>query len=232
VPKCAAYLELKCLLSLIQTPNSPVEIMSEIVNFFSTSTSRHFLSLGSDRSWPFILAISLLSVSMALVSIASVPGAIGWFGIGLAELMLVIAVIDWRHFIIPDRLNAAAFVLGLAHAWFQNPEDIVVTLASALARGAVLAAAFWALRLSYDRLRGREGLGFGDVKLAGVAGVWLGWLMLPLAVELAAVSALAFYGLRQVFSREPMSATSRLPFGGFLAIAIWLTWILENASAS
>lgn len=198
------------------------------MDFFSTSASRHLLSV--DRSWPIILMIGLGSVAMALVSIASVPGTIGWLGIGLAELMLAIAVIDWRHFIIPDRLNAAAFVLGLAHAWLQNPEDILVTLTSALARGAVLAIAFWALRVTYERIRGREGLGFGDVKLAGVAGVWLGWLMLPLAVELAAVSALGFYGLRQALVRKPMSATSRLPFGGFLAIAIWLTWILENTS--
>lgn len=200
------------------------------MNIFSTSTPRHLLS--PDRSWPIILVIGLCSVAMALISVATAPGVIGWLGIGLAELMLAIAVIDWRYFVIPDRLNAAALVLGLAHAWFQNPEDIVVTLASALARGAVLAAAFWVLRVSYERIRGREGLGFGDVKLAGVAGVWLGWLMLPLAIELAAVSALAFYGLRQVLVREPMSATSRLPFGAFLAIAIWLTWVLENAGAS
>jgi leader peptidase (prepilin peptidase)/N-methyltransferase len=202
------------------------------VSFFSTSTSRQLSSLVFDRSWPFILVVSLCSVTMALVSIASVPGAIGWFGIGLAELMLAIAVIDWRHFVIPDRVNAAAFVLGLAHACFQNQEDVFVALASALTRGAVLAAVFWVLRVSYECLRDREGLGFGDVKLAGVAGVWLGWLMLPVAVELAAVSALAFYGLRQALLREPLSPTSRLPFGGFLAIAIWLSWILENASAS
>ena len=198
------------------------------MSFFSTGTSRYVLRLGPERSWPFTLVIGLLSLTMALLSIVSVPGVVGWLGIGLAELMLAIAVVDWRHFVIPDRLNAAAFLLGLAHAWFQSQEDIIVALASALTRGAVLAAAFWVLRVSYECLRDREGLGFGDVKLAGVAGVWLGWLMLPVAVELAAVSALAFYGLRQALLREPLSPTGRLPFGGFLAIAIWLSWIFEN----
>jgi len=157
-----------------------------------------------------------------------VPGSIGWLGVGLAELMLAIAIIDWRHFIIPDRLNAAAFVLGLVHACWQEPQDPVVALATALARGAVLALAFWALRICYQRMRGREGLGFGDVKLAGVAGVWLGWPMLPLVVELAAVAALIFYGVRQAIQKEPLSATNRLPFGVFLAIAVWLSWIFEN----
>jgi leader peptidase (prepilin peptidase) / N-methyltransferase len=196
----------------------------------STKKSRSLLNFGLDPSWPFIVTIGLLAVIMALISLASVPGRIGWFGVGLAELMLAIAVIDWRHFIIPDRLNAAAFALGLVLMWWQDPQDPLGALATALARGAVLAAAFWALRFCYQRIRGREGLGLGDVKLAGVAGVWLGWPMLPLVVELAAVAALTFYGLRQVIQRESWSATSRLPFGVFLAIALWLTWLFENAN--
>jgi len=196
----------------------------------STKKSRSLLNFGLDPSWPSILTIGLLAVMMALVSLVSVPGSIGWFGVGLAELMLAIAIIDWRHFIIPDRLNAAAFVLGLVHAWWQDPHDPLVALATALVRGAILAAAFWALRFCYQRIRGREGLGLGDVKLAGVAGVWLGWSMLPLAVELAAVSALAFYGFHRWIQKESWSATSRLPFGVFLAIAVWLTWMFENTT--
>jgi leader peptidase (prepilin peptidase)/N-methyltransferase len=203
------------------------------VLFLSTKKSRSLLNFGLHRSWPAIVAIGLLAVMMALISLASVPGRIGWFGVGLAELMLAIAVIDWRHFIIPDRLNAAAFALGLVLVWWQDPQDPqdpFVALATALARGAVLAAVFWALRFCYQRIRGREGLGLGDVKLAGVAGVWLGWPMLPLVVELAAVAALIFYGLHQLIQKEAWSATSRLPFGVFLAIALWLTWLFENAS--
>jgi leader peptidase (prepilin peptidase)/N-methyltransferase len=125
-------------------------------------------------------------------------------------------------------LNATSFALGLVQVWWQDPQDQLVALATAVARGAVLAAAFWALRFCYERIRGREGLGFGDVKLAGVAGVWLDWSMLPLAVELAAVSALAFYGVRQVILKEPLSGSSRIPFGVFLAIALWVTWIVEQ----
>jgi len=200
------------------------------VHFSSAKKSRLLLNSRLDPSWPFMLAIGLLAVMMALVSLASVPESVRWFGVGLAELMLAIAIIDWRHFIIPNRLNATAFLLGLVHAWWQDPQDPLVALATALARGAVLAAAFWALRFCYERIRGREGLGFGDVKLAAVAGVWLGWSMLPLAVELAAVSALAFYGLRQVIQREPWSVSSRIPFGMFLAIAVWLTWMFENTT--
>jgi leader peptidase (prepilin peptidase)/N-methyltransferase len=81
----------------------------------------------------------------------------------------------------------------------------------------------------YSRLRQRQGIGFGDVKLASVAGVWLGWAMLPIAFEIAALVALASYALRQRILRRAIRSTSRLPFGLFLAPAIWLCWLLEAA---
>ena len=95
-------------------------------------------------------------------------------------------------------------------------------------RGAALALVFLALRNGYARMRGRQGLGLGDVKLAGVAGAWLDWLVMPIAIELAAFAALTGYMLRHVLFRRPISATDRLPFGFFFAPAIWLSWVLET----
>ena len=46
--------------------------------------------------------------------------------------------------------------------------------------------AFFAFRAGYRRFRGIEGIGLGDVKLAAVAGVWLDWVDLPVAVDIAA----------------------------------------------
>ena len=67
----------------------------------------------------------------------------------------------------------------------------VEALADAALRGAVLAFAFLSLLILYRRLRGRDGIGLGDVKLAGVAGVWLDWWVLPGVIEIAALAALA-----------------------------------------
>ena len=55
---------------------------------------------------------------------------------------------------------------------------------------------------------------------------------MPLAVEIAALSALAAYAVRYACSAAAACAagcapTSRLPFGLFLAPAIWLGWLLE-----
>ena len=59
-----------------------------------------------------------------------------------------------------------------------------------------MAIAFFSLRILYRRIRGHDGIGLGDVKLAGVAGVWLDWWVLPVAIEIAALAALAAYAMR------------------------------------
>src|SRR5262249_35261967 len=146
---------------------------------------------------------------------------------GLALLMIAIAAADARWFIIPDELSAAALLLGLAHAAWLTADTMAVALGVAVLRGVLLALAFWTLRFVYRRLRGREGIGLGDVKLAGVAGVWLDWPTMPVAVEIAALAALAVCATRYLQGARSLDATTRLPFGLFFAPAIWLAWLLE-----
>ena len=105
--------------------------------------------------------------------------------------MLAIAVSDYGAFLIPDRLSAAAFVVGLAHAAAADPFAPLESVWIALARGVIVAGALYLFRFAYFRLRGREGIGLGDVKLAGVAGVWLDLPMVAAAIEIAALAALA-----------------------------------------
>ncbi len=141
--------------------------------------------------------------------------------------MLAVALVDARRFIIPNELTAAALGLGFVHAALQEPEGILQALALAALRGVVLALLFLALRELYWRLRGRDGLGLGDVKFAAVAGVWLDWPAMPVAIEIAALAALALYVLGHVLGRRRIQATTRLPFGLFLAPAVWLAWLFQ-----
>jgi leader peptidase (prepilin peptidase) / N-methyltransferase len=184
----------------------------------SSSDSRragiiHFFGLG------------LLAVTIAGVSISAAQGWPGILGAGLGLLMAAIAVVDGRHFIIPNSLSIATLALGLINAAMA---DGWTGVALALQRGAVLALAFLGLRAGYQWFRGRTGIGLGDVKLAGAGGVWLGWMMLPLAVEIAALAALAVSAVRWLAGR-PVRRSTRVPFGMFFAPAIWLAWFIEAA---
>ena len=84
---------------------------------------------------------------------------------------------------------------------------------------------FFAFRAGYRTLRGVEGMGLGDVKLAAVAGVWLDWAFLPIVVEIAALSALAA-ALCARCPGDGFDPKARLPFGAFFAPAIWICWLL------
>jgi leader peptidase (prepilin peptidase) / N-methyltransferase len=172
--------------------------------------------------------IVIAAIATAAASMIVVPGARGVAGAGLACLMIAIAAVDARRFIIPDELTAAALALGLVHAAIGRPDGIGGALAIATLRGGIMAAAFFGLWALYRRLRGREGIGLGDVKLAGVAGAWLDWPTIPIAVEIAALAALAVCLVRWLAFGRTISATTRLPFGLFLAPAIWIAWLGET----
>ena len=77
--------------------------------------------------------------------------------------------------------------------------------------------------MGYARLRGREGLGLGDVKLAAAIGAWLPLDAIPLCFALAANAALALVLFAPLRGR-PLEATARLPFGAFLCPALWLVF--------
>jgi leader peptidase (prepilin peptidase)/N-methyltransferase len=173
------------------------------------------------------LALAAAAAAVLVASFAASPGLRGALGAALGGLMLAVARSDARRFVVPDALTAPAFALGLLDAsladggGFQAP-------ALAAATAALAAAALLAVELVYRRLRGRAGLGLGDVKLAGVAGAWLGVALTPAAIELAALAALAAYLMRQARKRRALNRAARLPFATFFAPAIWLAWLFAT----
>jgi|SRR5579871_1775256 len=169
-----------------------------------------------------------LVVAAAIASVVAAPDASGLLGATLALTMGAIALHDARRFIIPNVLNAAAFVLGLAHAVVLDPGAAGEQIVLALARAAIAAGLFLAIKLGYRWLRGREGLGMGDVKLAGVAGAWLDWFAILVAVELAVLTALGSHLVRQWMRKRPLRAAGALPFGLYLAPAIWAAWLVQT----
>jgi leader peptidase (prepilin peptidase)/N-methyltransferase len=154
------------------------------------------------------------------------PGADGLFGAFLGLLMLAIAVVDSRRYIIPNELTAAAFALALLRA--VGPDADWLGVIWAALRAAAIALPLLALMLGYRRWRGRDGLGLGDIKLAAVAGAWLGWATIFAVIELATLSALGAYFVNARLRKRPLKATEFLPFGLFLAPAIWLGWLIET----
>jgi len=171
-------------------------------------------------------AIAAMAIVACVVSLIAAPGWPGWFGAALALIAIAIAVIDARYFIIPNELSAACFALALAYAAATEPQPLQGVFFAVL-RGAVLGLLFLVLREGYRRLRGRDGLGLGDVKLAGCAGAWLSWSAMPIAIEIAALAAIAVIAVRHYSGGRPLDAALKFPFGLFLAPSIWFGWVID-----
>jgi len=167
----------------------------------------------------------------AAASVVAAPGWQGVLGGGLAVTMVAIAAVDAREFIIPDGLVLAGVLLGLTDAALADPQQPAAAMAQAALRALVLAVIFFLFRAAYRRWRGREGIGLGDVKLAAVGGAWLGWGAAGLAIDIAALSALAAVLIGACRGRR-ITGTMRIPFGLFFAPAIWIAWLLAEITFS
>ena len=133
---------------------------------------------------------------------------------GLFSLLLVITVIDWRTFTIPNGLNLAILILGIVRLTtdFSNWSLYLIGMVS-------VSLVFLLLHI----LTGGNGLGMGDVKLVGAAGLLIGWPKMLLAVLLGSVSGAIIHSLRM-----KRGADRKLAFGPYLAAGIWLSALVGN----
>lgn len=144
------------------------------------------------------------------------PGVEGWLWALFGWLLIPLAVLDARHFWLPDRLSGLLAVTGLLFAGPMLGTTMIDRWIGALVGGLTLAALGWA----YGRLRGREGMGGGDPKLVAAIGAWIGWQALPLMLLVASLAGIASALVRQHKGNPPL-AHMRVPFGLFASAAAW-----------
>jgi leader peptidase (prepilin peptidase)/N-methyltransferase len=163
--------------------------------------------------------IELASVSIGVASAFALPGEHAIAAALLGWWLLLLGLLDAEHYWLPDRLTYPLTGLGLgAAAYFGTPS--LADAAIGAGAGFIL---FAAVATAYKRLRKRDGLGGGDWKLFAAGGAWLGWRLLPQLLLLAALAGLA--AALMLHWRKPGFLAQRLPFGVFLAPAIWLLYV-------
>jgi prepilin signal peptidase PulO-like enzyme (type II secretory pathway) len=142
----------------------------------------------------------------------------------LLALLAAASFVDYRQMIIPDWVNAALLLLGCANAFSRGTP----TPQQALVGAVVGSLAFLLVKWSYRQLRGKDGLGWGDIKFMAGAGSLTGPLLLPWLVLFASLS-----GLGYVLLNKPLKQNSRLPFAPHLAIGLLACWglMLTNVFA-
>jgi leader peptidase (prepilin peptidase)/N-methyltransferase len=151
-----------------------------------------------------------------------------------SAIMIVLVFTDLRERILPDVVNFTGFAFGLVFSLFVTPTDgsalwianhifqfpppqPVLSLVDALLGAALGSGLLWLVSEAYFRLRGREGMGLGDVKMMLMAGAFLGSKRTLLTIFggslLGSVLGLAFLLVRR------KQSDYELPFGTFLGMA-------------
>nr|WP_218036492.1 A24 family peptidase [Sphingobium sp. EM0848] len=149
------------------------------------------------------------------------PGGIGWALLGW--LLLTLAVLDKRHFWLPDALTLPLAFLGFTIGLWTTDAGLADRVIGAVTGYlALMAVAF-----GYRWMRAREGLGLGDAKLLGALGAWFGWQALPFILLLAASLGLLAILAAMAVGRTVDGAT-RVPLGTFLAVAAVPGWWLST----
>jgi leader peptidase (prepilin peptidase) / N-methyltransferase len=171
-------------------------------------------------NWMLIL---IGTAAVAAVSLGSLPWPLAMTSTALGALMIAGADIDARTYILPDVITFSALACGLLAAPALEPLGPGSAFLTAVARAVASAAALAAVRWGYGTLTGQEGLGLGDVKLAGAAGAWLPLEHVALCFAIASGAAL----LHAYWARlrgQAMHRTSRVAFGAFLCPALWFVF--------
>ncbi len=134
--------------------------------------------------------------------------------------LLIASFIDLRYLIIPDRFTIGGTFTGVListiypalHAFGTWQEGFVYSSVSAFICYAVLGS----IRILGSYAYGREAMGYGDVKLMGALGAFLGWKLGLLSVFFAAVLGSVFGIAQMLISKKHLR--TEIPFGPYLAL--------------
>lgn len=138
----------------------------------------------------------------------------------LVWALVALSAIDLDTQLLPDSITLPLLWLGLLFNLWATYTDLPSAVIGAMTGYLALWSVFWAFKLA----TGKEGMGYGDFKLLGALGAWLGWQLLPAIILLSSiVGAVVGIGLI-VAARHGRNVP--IPFGPYLAAAgaIALFW--------
>jgi leader peptidase (prepilin peptidase)/N-methyltransferase len=142
------------------------------------------------------------------------------FAFNLALVTTVFIDIEFR--IIPDRFSLGCWAVAILASLLWGVPSIVESLSG----GALGFGIFFAMAWGYEKLKGIEGLGFGDVKMMGWLGSWIGIFGVPFVILVASLTGLMAGLVAMKTSREGLKTA--IPFGPFLSLGAYVVWIMMN----
>lgn len=126
--------------------------------------------------------------------------------------MLALTFIDFDTQLLPDSITLPLLWLGLL---FNLYGTYTTTLSHAVVGAMAGYLSLWSVYRLFKLVTGKEGMGYGDFKLLGAIGAWLGWQLLPLVIILSSVVGAVVGITLIVVARHGRNIP--IPFGPYLA---------------
>ena len=177
-----------------------------------------------------IVELATALTFLAIVKYLGVTLVAAKFAIFGASMIALIAT-DIEERILPDEFTLGGTAVGILLAWFVPLEfglgHILIprgwgegaqSLGEALIGAGIGSGSIWFVGWLYEKIRHREGLGFGDVKMIAMIGAFLGLRWALTTLILASLSG-SVIGLALIVIKRQKTSEYELPFGSFLGAA-------------
>jgi leader peptidase (prepilin peptidase) / N-methyltransferase len=188
-----------------QTPIKPYDKLPVVGWLLPRGRCR---ACGARISWRHPAVEAVTGVLCAAVVVRFGADRDAWLGLALVLLLVPITLIDLDFRIIPNQLTLLGAVVAVVLVLATRSDELTAHLiAGAAAGGFLLIAA-----LVYP-----SGMGMGDVKLAGVLGLFLGRAVAPAMLAALLTGSLVGMGIIALKGAQAGRKT-RIPFGPWLAL--------------
>jgi leader peptidase (prepilin peptidase)/N-methyltransferase len=182
--------------------------------------------------YPVVELLTAAVFFLGVYAIGFTAEALKFCVFGSAQIALLFTDLEER--ILPDEFTIGGAVLGVIFAAFVRMptgflvfllppswDSRLVSVLESLTSGLFLSCVLWGVGALYYRIRAREGLGLGDVKMVGMIGTFLGIGGALFTVVVGSVLG-SIVGLVYIWIARKDPSSYELPFGTFLAAAALL----------
>jgi leader peptidase (prepilin peptidase)/N-methyltransferase len=182
----------------------------------------------------------LTGLAFATVAWQLGPTPLMLAGLLFTALLIAMAGIDMDTQLLPDNLTLLLLWIGLllsvptlVPSIFASLMNLEITLVRTSVlpvspTDSILGVVFgygvlWLVFQAFRLATGKEGMGYGDFKLLGALGAWMGWqMLLPIVIISAGVGSII--GVLMLVTGLT-KRTQPIPFGPYLALAGWIAFL-------
>ena len=169
------------------------------------------------------------------------------FDLAFAAALVTLIFIDAEHMLLPNAITYPGFLFALltrvllpylvGPAHFDDLPQLLnffptlplwlVSLIGAVIGAIAGGGSLWLMGFLWEKLRGVEAMGFGDVKMMLMVGALLGWRLTVLTILIGALTG-SVAGIAVMYKRGDRNMQTMLPFGIFLGIGAIVSLLLGS----